>query len=561
MTITFLPLDAGIDDVTALPESAFSESTGRSLGYRNDALWAKIPIENQSSTEHWFIVQYVTHIGKVSVYRVDADLKSSHIETTGRDFHPEERIIDLKNPTIPFDIKQGFKGWLYIRMESENNLMLSVNIRSSRSVMELANKDGLYHGFYYGFLAALISYVLFLIFYLKQRLYGRYLLYLLSMGLFQSIVTHDASSFLWPGKIAFDKFIETFSLGLVIITSGWFLIGYTSSGQDKGIRYILKTCILAGLVICIFSLINDSYAFNLKFTLCVALFCYPLILLALFRAWRTGIECAGLMCFGWSVMTTGMYYQVLHKFGYLTSTLSFNLFQVACMVDFVLFTAAISEKVKKLSVDLDSYVKINLGFLGVSHEMKKPLSALEDLKNYLKKIIPSEDGTANFILNHADKTLDATRNIIYDALDMGHAELKSEHVDLFEIAIEAASYIKFDINHIYGKKCMITADKQKLKRGLINLMDNAMKFNKDNLRKPFVKVESTGTQKKITVKNFGKPISKDEVRNIFKRNFSASGHGLGMYLTKIIADIHGWQITCLSDHTEQSVTFEIIFSQ
>lgn len=558
--VVFAEKETSIHEVIKIPDSDFSESSGRSLGYHNDVVWAKIDIENIAETEKWFLVQYVTHTGKISLYIVDEEFNSTHIGTTGRDIDPGNRKISFKYPTIPFDLKHGFRGWLYIRVESENNLLLSMSINSHSSVVKLSNIDGMYHGFFYGIFLALLILSLLLFFKLGDALYLRYSLYIASMTLLQITVTHDGSEFLWPGAIRLDKFTEVFSFGLMTMSLSFFLKSYISEIFDKIPRLLLNLNITSGFLVCLAPLLfPDHYSLTLRFALFVSLLVFPFVSIALLIAWIRQVKCASLLFFGSVAMTLGIYYQVLHKIGYLSSTLSFNLFQVSCIADAFFFIAAISEKTKHIRINLDAYEKINVGFRSIAHEMKKPLSVLISLKNVMKEYADKNDPASNYVIEYAEASLNSTKDIVNDALNLGSAKLNISRISVEKTIreiIEYPEYVKFLLE---GPDFYIVADKVKFKRVLINILDNAVRYHKDQTKRPVINLMHKKDMKVMSVTNFGTALAEEKRKVVFNLGYTSDGIGLGLYLSKIITELHGWWIGCSSDMKEKSVTFTIKF--
>lgn len=91
-------------------------------------------------------------------------------------------------------------------------------------------------------------------------------------------------------------------------------------------------------------------------------------------------------------------------------------------------------------------------------------------------------------------------------------------------------------------------------RAITNLIQNAIKYG-DTLRPITVKVSEDDSQHCISVHNFGKTISQEELAEIFKfsnrgseaSRHSAEGWGIGLYLVDSVARAHGGTIGVESD--------------
>jgi signal transduction histidine kinase len=111
---------------------------------------------------------------------------------------------------------------------------------------------------------------------------------------------------------------------------------------------------------------------------------------------------------------------------------------------------------------------------------------------------------------------------------------------------------------------IIKADVEKLVRAIDNLMMNALKFSvkpgKINL-----KLAVNDEWANLSVENIGSPITKEQEDQLFERFYKVEascsdrnmppGSGLGLSITKHIAELHGGHIVLL--HEEGRFTFSL----
>jgi two-component system phosphate regulon sensor histidine kinase PhoR len=92
----------------------------------------------------------------------------------------------------------------------------------------------------------------------------------------------------------------------------------------------------------------------------------------------------------------------------------------------------------------------------------------------------------------------------------------------------------------------VYGDRERLKQALINLIDNAIKYNKPE-GKVRVISQIVGQQAKISVEDSGIGIEPDHISRIFERFYridkersrEAGGTGLGLAIVKHIVEAHG----------------------
>ena len=96
-------------------------------------------------------------------------------------------------------------------------------------------------------------------------------------------------------------------------------------------------------------------------------------------------------------------------------------------------------------------------------------------------------------------------------------------------------------------KTVINADKSEIKRVLFNILGNAVKHSFEN-GKIIIKTESHNKDIKVSVKDFGEGLSKDDLESLFKKFQRGNSKkrlpstGLGLYLSRQIIEAHGGEI-------------------
>lgn len=104
----------------------------------------------------------------------------------------------------------------------------------------------------------------------------------------------------------------------------------------------------------------------------------------------------------------------------------------------------------------------------------------------------------------------------------------------------------------------VTADRLELKRAILNLLTNAIKFNKDN-GVVTVTIKKCKKNIKIVVEDTGIGIEEEKINHIFDKyisyakRFRCLGTGLGLYVAKKIIEEHGGKIMVSSVVNKGSV--------
>jgi len=198
--------------------------------------------------------------------------------------------------------------------------------------------------------------------------------------------------------------------------------------------------------------------------------------------------------------------------------------------------------------------------LNLSHELKTPIFAIQGYVDTLLNGALDNNEVNKKFLGNASKNVDRLVNLLDDLdeitkLESGEQLLLKENFiiqDLIKEIFESLS-IKADEQKI---KCFIKdgcelplavyADKEKIRMVIINLIDNAIKYGKQNgiIEASAYKVDGKKILIEITDNGYG--IAEEHLSRIFERFYrtdlararSAGGSGLGLSIVKHIIEAH-----------------------
>jgi two-component system phosphate regulon sensor histidine kinase PhoR len=194
----------------------------------------------------------------------------------------------------------------------------------------------------------------------------------------------------------------------------------------------------------------------------------------------------------------------------------------------------------------------------VSHELKTPLTSIKGfVETLLDGAIEDKENNRAFlsiIREHADRL----NGLVEDLLSLSHLESK-------EIALDKKDHdlkrLAEDVLRGFGSQIknkgiafkdelppglLVKADGEKIKQVFTNLIDNAIKFNKEKgaIR---VRAETPGDMVKVVVEDDGCGIPEKDTDRIFERFYRVDkarsrdlgGTGLGLSIVKHIVELHG----------------------
>jgi two-component system phosphate regulon sensor histidine kinase PhoR len=200
----------------------------------------------------------------------------------------------------------------------------------------------------------------------------------------------------------------------------------------------------------------------------------------------------------------------------------------------------------------------------LSHELKTPIFAVQGyVDTLLSGAMNKEDVARKFLLN-TSKNIDRLVNLVDDLdeiskLESGEQLLYRENfvtqdliTDVFEsLSIKANEKgIKTSIKKGCELPITVFADKEKIRMVLINLVDNAIKYGKQNGSIVFSCYKTADGNVLIEVSDDGWGIAEEHLGRIFERFYRTDlarsrkegGSGLGLSICKHIIEAHHHQI-------------------
>ena len=201
----------------------------------------------------------------------------------------------------------------------------------------------------------------------------------------------------------------------------------------------------------------------------------------------------------------------------------------------------------------------------VSHELKTPLTTISATAEMIENGMAQEEDIKAFagkITTQAKRLINIIEDIIkLSELDEGtiSAEEYTEF-DLYDLAMSVIEVLqhkadeKSVVINLDGEHFRIKANMQMIDELLFNLIDNAIKYNKDN-GCVTVSLNKERGLCKISVTDTGIGIPQEHHNRLFERFYrvdksrskKTGGTGLGLSIVKHISEQHGGKVSIISD--------------
>ena len=212
----------------------------------------------------------------------------------------------------------------------------------------------------------------------------------------------------------------------------------------------------------------------------------------------------------------------------------------------------------------------------VSHELKTPMTSIAGfIDGILDGTIPQEK--QDYYLKIVSDEVRRLSRLVVAMLNMskmesGDFEMNCKNYNLtdqiihillnFEQKIEKKNIEIRGLDDV--KDYNVYADTDMIYQVIYNLFDNAVKFTNDG---GYIQVgiKDIGDSVEVSIKNSGEGIKPDELSKIFERfykvdksrSLDAKGAGLGLYIVKMMVEMHGGRIFARSESENEA---EFIFT-
>jgi two-component system phosphate regulon sensor histidine kinase PhoR len=195
----------------------------------------------------------------------------------------------------------------------------------------------------------------------------------------------------------------------------------------------------------------------------------------------------------------------------------------------------------------------------MTHEFKTPLAtislAVDAIKN--EKVINDPEKMNYFtgIIKEENKRMNRQVETILQAalLDKQLVQLNLVKAHAHDLINSALNNINLQVDEIHGRlevnlkanKDIILADEVHFTNLISNLLDNAVKYSKDDLR-IIISTQNEGNRLKVKIEDNGIGMSKETATRIFEKFYRAhtgnlhnvKGFGLGLNYVKTMVDAH-----------------------
>ncbi len=197
----------------------------------------------------------------------------------------------------------------------------------------------------------------------------------------------------------------------------------------------------------------------------------------------------------------------------------------------------------------------------ISHDLRTPLSAVFMQAHLIRRVPDDAQRVAERALAII-RTCERMSGMIQDLIET--ALLEAGQLLLAQVQVDLAAAVPELLDRLRGGLAVerirtalapglprVSADPAQLERILVNLLSNALKYSPPE-SEVLLEVAPLGDEIEIAVSDHGVGIAPEDLPHLFARFFRARGArrpeglGLGLYITRLLAQAHGGNVTAES---------------
>ncbi len=564
------------------------------FGYTSSVYWIRFRIRGNSQLSgEWYLEVGYSPLDHIQFYFQGTD-GIYHMKETGDLFPFGQREVRNRNFIFSLTSSESEKVY-YVRVKTESSVQLPLTLWEPKTLMESIDVEQYIFGVYYGIIAVMILYNLFIFFSIRDWSYLFYVLFIACFSLMQMSLDGRGYQYLWPDFPLWANLAIPFWMSTTAVGALFFAYFFLQTKIHVPLLHKISYLLLGAMIICIPISFLAPYRIAIKIAIATLFTGSIWALIAATAAQIKGYRPARFYLMAWAAVLLGAMLFMLKSVGVLPSMFFTNFsLQIGAALEVVLLSLGLADKInimrkeqfaaqkavvaaqEQAVANLEKADKLKDEFLAnTSHELRTPLNGIIGLS---ESLLDGVEGGVNKgqaqnlrMIVHSGKRLS---NLVNDILDFSKMKNQDIQLQLKTVSLKSIADIVLKISEpLLGDKSVklinaipepfpqAQADENRLQQILLNLLGNAVKFTHQG--SITVSAKQQEQLIRVSIKDTGIGIPKNKLEEVFQAFKQADGSterqyggtGLGLTVTKQLVELHGGTIGVESVEGEGSTFF------
>ncbi|UEG51631.1 chromosome partitioning protein ParA [Mucilaginibacter daejeonensis] len=299
----------------------------------------------------------------------------------GADMPFDTRLYKHKN--LEFKLERLAKGdhILYFRVRSQDGANMLIVYRRLDYFVRYATTEYLTYGLFYGIILIFSFHNLLMFMAVRKRQYLYYILYILSVGLYEMTTDGIAFQYIWPNAPHWNQY----AFGVALFSLSIFALEFTKAllhvkRRARRLYKIINTVIVLRTLFFLYCLFFNKSLFYLKVVEFV-----PLIIAfaAGVRIWYTGFKPARFFVLGYTFLTIGFVIKGITVLGYarvIPGLISNYSLGFSFILEMLFLSFAIGDQVRIMRKDKETAQDETIRQMEINNELKDSINKELEVK-------------------------------------------------------------------------------------------------------------------------------------------------------------------------------------
>lgn len=362
------------------------------FGFSDSAFWIRFTVRNPEKYTRDYYLEYSQPLtDTLSLYYTDEAGRLA-LKIAGDHIYFDKRDINFHNFIFKIPVHAGLNTY-YLRVETTSSVYMDMHLFNHKSLLEMMTLENGWLGFYYGLMAVMFLYNLFIFITIRETNYFYYTIHIFSFIVFQFTLNGLSFQYLWQNSVWWANDSPAIFLGLISLTGLFFTRDFLRTWKNSPfwdiVLKIMAIPIIISIVISLF-----SYKYGIRMGTIVGTLLLISMLIAGFACLEKGDRAARFYVIAWSLFLIGSILKALQSNGLVpTNFVTIWGQQIGSAIDVTLLSLALMDRFNIIKMENEKLIDIQKKHSeSLKHTVEERTQELLSERNKLK--------TANKIMQY-----------------------------------------------------------------------------------------------------------------------------------------------------------------